>query len=193
MPSGVRLEPAEEVRDLLDVIRVDLRNLLALLRLVLVVRDGVVRVRDADGRIGPVAQLAADQEGDDARDVGLPGEELQVEHQIDVLLEGVRDAEGHGEIGRRLQVAPLRALDAALHVPDRIEVLRQAFRVVRADGPLQAAASPSTESRMLRSSCSLAIRSSGVPPLPKRRRNTLRGSVSTGSGVVGVFHESVFM
>ena len=117
---------------------VDLRNLLALLRLVLVVRDGVVRVRDADGGIRPVAQLAADQEGDHACDVGLPGEELQVEHQIDVLLEGVGDTEGHREVGRRLQVAPLRPLDAALHVPDRVEVLRHPARVGRTDGPLQA-------------------------------------------------------
>ena len=46
-----------------------------------------------------------------------------------------------------------------------------------------------TESRMLRSVRIWASRASTLPPSPKRRWKTTRGSRSWGSGVVGVSHD----
>jgi hypothetical protein len=51
----------------------------------------------------------------------------------------------------------------------------------------------STESRMLRSSCRRAARSSAVPPSPYMRSNTSCGFSSIGSGVEGVDHEMLFV
>ena len=87
-----RLHLAEEVAQHLDVVLVDLLKPLDLGRVVEVVRQAVVRVGHADRTIRPVAALAADHERDDARQVGLERHRHQVEHQLDVLFEGRRDA-----------------------------------------------------------------------------------------------------
>ena len=50
-----------------------------------------------------------------------------------------------------------------------------------------------SESRMLRSSCRRAARSSAVLPSPNMRSNTSCGFSSIGSGVVGVDHEMLFV
>ena len=81
----VALQLLEQVREQRHVIRVDLRQLRELLRRVLVMRRRVMRLGDADLRIGPRAHLARELERDDARDVGLQREHLQVEHQLRVL------------------------------------------------------------------------------------------------------------
>ena len=46
---------------------------------------------------------------------------------------------------------------------------------------------------MLLSRCRRTMRSVAVPPSPNRRSNTLRGLISIGSGVVGVFQEIVLV
>jgi hypothetical protein len=46
---------------------------------------------------------------------------------------------------------------------------------------------------MLRLARIRATRSAVEPGLPNMRSNTTRGLISMGSGVVGVFHEMVFM
>ena len=56
------------------------------------VRDRMMRIGHTDLRIGAAAELAADHERHDARDVALIGEQLQVEHQLGMLLEGLRHA-----------------------------------------------------------------------------------------------------
>ena len=53
--------------------------------------------------------------------------------------------------------------------------------------------SSSTQSRMLRFVFSSACRSAGVPPSPKSRSNTTRGSASVGFGAVGEDHDRLFM
>jgi hypothetical protein len=45
---------------------------------------------------------------------------------------------------------------------------------------------------MLRFFFNSAFRRSGLPPSPKSRSNTTRGSASVGSGVVGDDHERLF-
>ena len=80
-----RLELAEEVGELLDVVGVDRANLGLQLGLVLVVRDRVMAFVDADHRVFLVAAFAAEHERGDARHVGLEGEDQQVADQVEVL------------------------------------------------------------------------------------------------------------
>ena len=61
---------------------------------------GMVRVRDADLRIRAIALLARELEGDDARDVRLEGQNLQVEHELRVVGERRGNADRPIEIGR---------------------------------------------------------------------------------------------
>ena len=64
---------------------------------------------DADLRIRAEVQLASEHERDDARDVGLEGEPLQLVHQPDVLVEPLRNADRPFERRQlHLIVAPRR-------------------------------------------------------------------------------------
>ncbi len=85
-----RLELGEELGEQRDVELVDLRHPGDLRRVVAVVRQRVVRVGHADLGIGAVAGLAGELEGDDAGDVALEGQHLQVEHQPGVVGVGRR-------------------------------------------------------------------------------------------------------
>jgi hypothetical protein len=67
-------QPLHEAGEEAGVIEVHLGVRLDLRQLVAVVRDRVVRLGDADGRIGALAQLAREHEGADAREVGLERE-----------------------------------------------------------------------------------------------------------------------
>jgi hypothetical protein len=78
---GRRLQALEVIRELLDVIRVDLRDLLDLRQLSGIVRDRMMRIGHADLRVGHAAVLATHHEGDDARQIALIGQHLQVDHQ----------------------------------------------------------------------------------------------------------------
>ena len=53
--------------------------------------------------------------------------------------------------------------------------------------------SSSTQSRMLRFVFISACRCAGVPPSPKSRSKTMRGSASVGFGAVGDAQERLFM
>ena len=81
---------------------VDLRHLRDLLGIAAVVRQRVVRIGDADLRIGAIAGLARELERDDARDVALQREHLQVEHQLRVIGIRGRHADRTIEIGQRV-------------------------------------------------------------------------------------------
>ena len=59
----------------------------------------MVGVADADFGIGAIALFAGELEGDDAGDVGLEGEDLQVEHELGVIGKGGGDADGAFEVG----------------------------------------------------------------------------------------------
>src|SRR6185503_1412881 len=108
---GRVLQPLQELGEQAHVVRVDLRFLLHLLRVVVVVRDRVMTVGDADLRVAQPRQLAAHHERRHAREVALERERLELEHQVHVLLERLGDA---ARRRRRLQPA-LRALILGLH------------------------------------------------------------------------------
>ena len=155
----------------------------------------MVRVGHADLRIGARAHLAAEHERAHARQVGLEGQHLQVEHQLGVLLERGRDA-GRPLDDRQLARALLLGLlNAPLDVADRVEVLGRAWRWSRVPELLLQAGDlvRVTESRMLRSFWMRASRAAGsvLSLAPNSRSNTARGSFSIGSGVVGVRQEIV--
>ena len=93
----------------------------------------MVAARHADLGERPAADLPAEHERADARQVGLVGQDQQVEHQPAVLLERVRDA-GRLLDDRDLAVAlPLGHLDAPLDVPHRVEILGQLALVAVAE------------------------------------------------------------
>ena len=138
-PVAVRRRPQllQEAPEDLHVERVDLGQLDQLLLAVAVVRDGVVRLRDPDLGVGAHALLAADQEGADAGQVGLPGDQHQVEHQVGVLLEVGGDAGRLLDLRQPAAALRLGDLDAPLDVADRIEVPGQLRAVAAAELPLQ--------------------------------------------------------
>ena len=78
---GRGLQPIEEPPEQLDVIGVDARHLLDVLRVVAVVRHGVVLLGDADLGIGALTELAVGHEGEHARQVGLVGDGQQLVHR----------------------------------------------------------------------------------------------------------------
>ena len=75
---------------------IDFGYLLDLLAVIAVMREGVMRIGHADLGVGPVAGLARQLEGDDAGDIGLEGQDLQVEHQAGVV--GVGGGHAHGAL-----------------------------------------------------------------------------------------------
>ena len=85
-------------------------------------RQRVMRIRNSDFGIGSIRLFAADHEGDHSREIGLEGQDLQVEHQLRVFLE----CGGHaGRPRQRRQVSRtfmLGDLDAPFNVTNRIEV-----------------------------------------------------------------------
>ena len=125
------------LREQLRVVAVDLRHAGDQLRHVVVVRQRVVRLRHADLRVGARALLLADHERDDAGQVGLEREELQVEHQLQVILEDRGRAPRLAQLRQFEVVLLLRPLDAPFHVADRFGVLVQLHLVVRAQLALQ--------------------------------------------------------
>ena len=155
--------------------------------MILMMREPVVRVGHADLRVGAGADLASVHEADDARQIALIGEPLQVEHQLGVLFEGRRHACTAARLRQVAIVLLLRLLNAALDVANRVEILRQLGLVARAEAPSAAQRRARvTASRMLRSSWMRASRSAALPPSPNSRSKTARGLISACSGVVGV-------
>ena len=88
--DGVQL--LQEPGELLHVPQVDLGDLLQDLFLVVVVRQVVMALGDPDVGERPVAPLVGQQEGGDPGRVGLERQDHHVEHELDVLAEGARDA-----------------------------------------------------------------------------------------------------
>src|SRR5437868_13318997 len=79
--------------------RIDLRYLRYLFRIVAVVAGWMVRIRDADLRIRTIALLARELECDDARDIRLKSQNLQIEHELCVVGEHRRDRYRPIEVG----------------------------------------------------------------------------------------------
>jgi hypothetical protein len=89
------------------------------------VRQRMVRVRDANLRIGPHAALAPHHHRDDARLIGLKGDELQIEHQVDVVLVEHRNTGRLVDRRRQARHVLLGTLDSALDLADRRQVFVQ--------------------------------------------------------------------
>ena len=120
---GRRRQLLDQVGEQRHVVGVDLRQLDELLRVVDVMRHGMVRLGDADVGIGAGAGLARQLEGDDARGVGLERQHLEVEHQPDVILPDRGHAGRPRQIGQARRVGLLRPLDPAFHLAHRVQVL----------------------------------------------------------------------
>ena len=125
------------LREELRVVAVDLRHVRHQLRQVVVVRQRMVRLRHPDLRVGARALLLADHERDHPRQVGLEGEELQVEHQLQVVLEDRRRALRLPQLRQLQVVLLLRPLDPPLDVAHRLGVLVELHLVVHAEFALQ--------------------------------------------------------
>src|SRR5215467_2751526 len=99
------------------MVRIDLCYLRNLYGIVAVMTGWMVRLRDAELRIGTIALLARELERDDARDVRLKGENLEVEHELRVVGERRGNAYRPLEIGRLVvRHRFLTALDLTLHL-----------------------------------------------------------------------------
>ena len=122
-----------------DVVRVDLAEPGELLVVVLVVRQGVVRIVDTDGREGPVAGLATEGERDHAREVGLVGQDLEIDHERRVCLEVLRHADGPVRDRELLRaVVLLGPVNAPLGFANRFQVLVHPAAVLGAEIRMQA-------------------------------------------------------
>ncbi len=102
-------------------------------------RRRVMRIGDADFGIAAIARFARELERDDAGDVPLQREHLQVEHQLRVIFVGRRHANRAIEIGQRV-VERLRfgLLYAALDLAHGIEIFGHLGAIGRAELSLQA-------------------------------------------------------
>ncbi len=134
-PSGVACELVQILREQLRVIGVDLRHLLDQLGNVVVVRERMMRFRHADLRIGPWALLLAEHERNDARQIGLEREHLQIHHQRQVIFEHRRRAQRLRQRGQFDVALPLRHLNAALDVANGVGVFVHLALIVRARVP----------------------------------------------------------
>ena len=93
----------------------------------------MVRLGHADLREGALAEVARQHERRDARDFGLVGQHLQIEHQLGVFVEGFGDADGgvgHFDLRRYLLFG---ALDAAFDFADVVQVFADDAAVALAE------------------------------------------------------------
>src|SRR5688572_2496963 len=84
----------EELREQGDMERIDLGDLLDLFGIIAVMARRMVRIWHADLWIRAVAQLARELERDDARNVCLERENLQIEHELRVVGKRRGNADG---------------------------------------------------------------------------------------------------
>ena len=88
------------------------------------VTGGMVWVGHADFRIGAIAELARELEGDDPRDIRLKRQSLQVEHQLGVVAERLRHPHRAVQIGQKIvRGRGFGTLNLALDLPDAVEIL----------------------------------------------------------------------
>ncbi len=132
-------EPIEEVGNQPHVVPVDLGELQDVVGPAAVVRRRMEALVDTALGVDPAGGVPAHLEREDAGHVRLEGERLQVEHQLDVLVEGV----GHTR-GRTRQFALFAAFVAGHHAGDPpldlADVVEVAFHSPPVDGvqlPLQ--------------------------------------------------------
>src|SRR5262245_7939935 len=114
--------------------RTNLRNLRDLLRIVAVMTGWMVRFRNADLWIRPIALLARELECDDARDIRLKGQNLQVEHKLRVVGERYKDAHRAIHVGRLVvHRHTLGTLDLTLDLTNTVDILIHPRTIRNAD------------------------------------------------------------
>src|SRR6478752_7472972 len=119
------------------MILVNLRDLRDLYRIVAVMTDRMVRVRDADIRIRTIALLPRELECDHACDIRLKGQDLQVEHELRMVAERRGNTYRPIQIGRLVvRYRFLASLDLALHLAYAVDVLIQTRAIRSAHPPL---------------------------------------------------------
>ena len=160
---GRRPKLRQILREQLRVIAIDLRHVRDELRSVVVVRQRMVRFGHADLRVRPGALLLADHERDDARQVGLKRQELQVEHQRQVVFEDRRHALRLFD-RRQLDVALLLgSLNAPLDVANRLGVFLDLDLVLRTERPSSGSPACPTPSRECSCAAAIALRAPAAP------------------------------
>ena len=125
------------VGEQLDVVRLNRRALLELRRIVLVMRQVMVRLVDAQLRIRPTGLFAPVHERNHACQVGLVGQKLQIVEQRHVSVECVRNARGPVDVRHLLRTLFLGLLDPPLHVAQRRQVVVHLRAVCGAERPLE--------------------------------------------------------
>ena len=101
------------------------------------VREGVMRIGNADLRISSRARFPSELEADDPGDITLQSQHLQVEHQPCMV--GVSSRYAHRAIQIRQLVVRafgLGLLNAALDLADGIQVLADPDAIARSELPL---------------------------------------------------------
>ena len=116
--------PLDQLAEQRDVVDVDLRVLLDVVRVELVMGHTVVRLRHPDVRVGAAAQLAGHLEATHPGDIGLIGQGQHVEQHLHVRVVRI------GHTGRLVRgwkrcrgTVLLGALDPAFDISHRIQVL----------------------------------------------------------------------
>ena len=134
---GNGLQLGQQVRHQADVVAIDLLEVGDALVAIEVMRAGVERGGRAAAREHAVRDVAAELEREDARRVGGKRHRLQVEHQLDVFLEGIGHANGRTRQFTRLArlVATLDFLNAPLNFANILQVVSEAG-AVRGTEPL---------------------------------------------------------
>ena len=124
----------EKISQRFDVIRIQFRVILHLFRIVAVVRHRVMRLGQANLGVWAIHVFASHHQRADTCDVRLERQHLQVEHQLDVLLEGF------GHAGRllgqcKVPVGRFGLRDALFDVANGVEILAELGAVTRAESP----------------------------------------------------------
>src|SRR5262245_11916582 len=110
--------------------RINFRYLRYLFRIVTMMTGWMVRIRDADLRIRTIVVLACELKADDARDIRLKGQNLQVVHQLGMVGERRRNAYRAIDVGHLVvHCRFLRALDFTLDLTNALEILVQAHAI----------------------------------------------------------------
>src|SRR6266850_3727614 len=136
---GCRFQFSEKFSEERNVELIDLCHLGDLLRIVAVMGERMMGIRDADFRIGAIARFSSELEGNDPGDIALQCQHLQIEHQPRV----VRISGGYSDwpIEIRQRIADgvsLRFLNAPLDLAHRLEVLADFSTITRPKLALQA-------------------------------------------------------
>src|SRR5579872_204522 len=94
-------------------------------RISLMVRDGVMRVRNPGFGKSLPSEFVAGHEGDDSRQVGLVGQYEQIVHELDVLGVDRWNSGGMFHCRQLARVLICSVLNTALHVANSLEILAQ--------------------------------------------------------------------